>query len=120
MAKLTADYRAVPTQVGLEPDEILLAAVDQGDFGEDRYAFGQLRKVDLRAVARDIPCRLQPLTSLQLRARRQAGRLRQVGVGHPTVLLQLDEDVQVDPIEFRDAVQSVLSMLPAVRDGRKG
>jgi hypothetical protein len=103
--KVTFHQLVDVAHIGLELYEIFLAVIDQGDLGEDRYAFCQLGKVDLRAVACDVSAGFETLDTLQARARRKTYRIRQVGIRHPSVLLQLDEDIQVDPIKLRDAIQ---------------
>jgi hypothetical protein len=75
-------------------------------------AFGQLGEVDLRSVARDVTAGFETLYTLQARARRKSYCIRQISIRHPPVLMQLDEDIQVDPIKLRDAVQSISSIRP--------
>src|SRR3546814_6345701 len=65
----------------LELHEIRPAMIAERDRGEDDLATADLAEVDDRAVARDVPGRLQPLRSGEARAWRQADPVRQVGVG---------------------------------------
>src|SRR3546814_5738509 len=67
---------------------------------EDDLATADLAEVDDRAVARDVPGRLQPLRSGEARAWRQADPVRQVGVGDTAAALQLRQDVDIDSVEL--------------------
>src|SRR3546814_10638707 len=71
-----------------ERHEIRPAMIAERDRGEDDLATAELAEVDDRAVARDVPGRLQPLRSGEARAWRQADPVRQVGVGDTAAALQ--------------------------------
>src|SRR3546814_4313946 len=60
----------------LELHEIRPAMIAERDRGEDDLATADLAEVDDRAVARDVPGRLQPLRSGEARAWRQADPVR--------------------------------------------
>src|SRR3546814_15924684 len=83
----------------LELHEIRPAMIAERDRGEDDLATADLAEVDDRAVARDVPGRLQPLRSGEARAWRQADPVRQVGVGDTAAALQLRQDVDIDSVE---------------------
>jgi hypothetical protein len=92
-------------QIGLEPDEILLAVIDQGDFREDGDTFGQFPEIDVGSIARDVSAGFETFHALKAGARRKPHRIRKVRVRHPPVLLQLDENINVDPIKLRKTAQ---------------
>ena len=64
------------------------------DEGRQRLAGGGV--VDRGAVPEDQAALLEPLHPLVHRAGREAGRLAQVGVGHPPVVGEQPQDLAVD------------------------
>src|SRR3546814_8290739 len=84
----------------LECHGIRPAMIAERDRGEEFRATADLAEVDDRAVARDVPGRLQPLRSGEARAWRQADPVRQVGVGDTAAALQLRQDVDIDSVEL--------------------
>src|ERR1700730_18388154 len=71
----------------------------------DRSLFGQFGEVDPRAVSGDVTRFFQSFHALQAAAGRKPDLLGKQQVADRSVLLQLDQDIDVDTIEFRQVMQ---------------